>query len=846
MKGKRLKSFSGTVLIMILTVMLVLIIMLMATLTVVTTASQRIYTKYEENQAYYSARSALDVFTQNLLYDRSYYAYPDSGTSPMSYTYGDGETADMKQGLALQLELYKIKTKDTADADVKKSIQNLLQTEFATYANDVSVTGKDEYVDYFGVVASGTTYESAVVYEVEFPTLTNGVDASKSSHNFGEMADKKKARITIEVLSREYDMGDDVLTSDPTTKVKDKIASFNGDEDDIKTFLSNAQNYKDVIKAVANGSRKKDKMRLKITATTMIRGVEGTAVLICNSNEPPINNSSRAITAFGGATGINHAYIVGGMSMIGDPANPTAPINWTNNGGIYGTVYCETGLNINVVTPIILTEGEYVFLGGDLISNNGSDIKAAVTDTSLDKRPFVYVNGDLNVTNKITIGGTGDEAVDVIVDGDFIFTSGSQFTCNGNVYITGNCTLTSTAGNPDITGNMYVGGDITAQNNCVNGNTIKTGTGCTIYTTAGATIIAGYDGDGNPVILTSATSEGGPGGSFNSSDVVIPDMADDMQNKTSTGKDKFEIKLPGSPSVTKKVETHKGNYDNYYYIDTDGNYTDSDGNASAAPVAKTAISLAGSDFTDATNIPSDELTDAVVTAGIDTGAGLAQYVVYDKNYGGKILRVTGGGTAELYLAYKTNPWWAPPTPTVSVENLKIIVDDDTTLKIFGATPNATYDFKGVQVWTTSMYEVKTNSDIDSDGIIPSSLNVGMTAGHGIKVPKIYYYFSGGTFNTQDIGGNSGFFAGYFFGPDTNIWSQKSSVTFDDMYYFSGESSSGAHVDTSWPFIFVGSILCKDYEFQNDQGVAYINPNLADDGNAGDPIHQWQAYQYTRN
>ena len=46
---------------------------------VVTTASQRIYTKYEENQAYYSARSALDVFTQNMLYDKSYYAYEDSG-----------------------------------------------------------------------------------------------------------------------------------------------------------------------------------------------------------------------------------------------------------------------------------------------------------------------------------------------------------------------------------------------------------------------------------------------------------------------------------------------------------------------------------------------------------------------------------------------------------------------------------------------------------------------------------------------------------------------------------------------------------------------------------------------
>ena len=100
MKGKRLRRLSGTVLIMVLTVMLVLIIMLMATLTVVTTASQRIYTKYEENQAYYSARSALDVFTQNMLYDKSYYAYEDSGNKK-TFTHGSGVSDPMKQGLAM-------------------------------------------------------------------------------------------------------------------------------------------------------------------------------------------------------------------------------------------------------------------------------------------------------------------------------------------------------------------------------------------------------------------------------------------------------------------------------------------------------------------------------------------------------------------------------------------------------------------------------------------------------------------------------------------------------------------------------------------------------------------------
>lgn len=853
MKGKRLKGLSGTVLIMVLTVMLVLIIMLMATLTVVSTASQRIYTKYEENQAYYSARSALDVFTQNMLYDKAYYAYNDSGYAPsdiIKYTYGSGASTEMKQGLAMQLDLYKIKTKDIADADVPKSLENLLQTQFTAYATDPSVTGKDEYGTYFGVVdLGGGKYESSITYEVEYPKVS-GQETTGASHDYGALADNRKAKITVEVLSREYDMGDDVLTSDSTTKVKDKIASFNGDQVKIAEFLDTAQNYEDTIKAVANGSRKKDKIKLKITAATKVMGVEGTAVLILDSNEPPVNNSSRAITAFGGATGINHAYIVGGMSMIGDPANPTNPINWTNDGGIYGTIYCETGLNVNVASPIILTECEYMFLGGEFISTNDTDIKAMVTDTSLDKRPFIYVNGDLEVNNRMTIGGTGTQAVDVIVNGDFKFSSASAFTCNGNVYVTGNCTLNSTAGTPDINGNLYVGGNLTAEKNCSDGTKIKVGSLCDIYTTSSSTItLESKDADGNITMVTlpTAISDHGRGGSFNLSDLVVPNMNNDIKNKTSAGKKEFEIKLPnGSSPVTKKVETHKGNYDNYYYIDTDGNYTDAAGNTSSVPVAKTAQSLAGIDFTDSANIPTDELTNTIIASGIDTAGGISKYVLYNGSFGGNKLRITGGGTAEIYLQYKTNPWWNPPTPTVSLESLDIIVDDDTTLKVFGADDNATYDFKGVRVWTTTMYEAKFNTDINGDGNIPTTLNVGIASGRGIKVPKIYYYFSGGKVNMQQIGSNTGFFAGYFFGPATNIWSQKSNITFSNMYYYGGEVASGALVDSSWPFVFVGSILCKDYEFQNDQGVAYINPNLADDGDAGDPIHQWQASLYTRN
>lgn len=97
------KSLHGVVLIMVVTVMFVLIIMLLATLSVVSTAQNRYYTKYEENQAYYTARSALDVFTNNLLNDKDYYAYDTSGVKPYihdNYTSGHVVLVKCYSGMA--------------------------------------------------------------------------------------------------------------------------------------------------------------------------------------------------------------------------------------------------------------------------------------------------------------------------------------------------------------------------------------------------------------------------------------------------------------------------------------------------------------------------------------------------------------------------------------------------------------------------------------------------------------------------------------------------------------------------------------------------------------------------
>lgn len=855
MKGKRLKGLSGTVLIMVLTVMLVLIIMLMATLTVVSTASQRIYTKYEENQAYYSARSALDVFTQNMLYDKVYYAYTDGG-SIKTFSHGNGDSADMKQGLAMQLDLYKIKTKGTTDADVPKSLENLLQSEFKDYI-DSGVTGKDEYENNFGVVKNvDGTYESVITYEVEYPKVS-GQETTGASHDYGALADNRKAKITVEVLSREYDMGDDVLTSDSTTKVKDKIASFNGDQVQIAAFLGTAQNYKDTIKAVANGSRKKDKIKLKITASAKVMGVEGTAVLICNSNEPPVNNSSRAITAFGG-TGSDNMSILGGMS-----AENT--INWgSNDGFIYGPVYVEDDFLMASNGPkIYLGSGENLVVGGDLqIQNDHFRVNNTTTPILVDdtKAPFVYIGGELRtggglnsspfmnvdvVAKEVNIGGKIEfDSSCTIYCTKLTCKSGSNSTYNGDIYVDGDVIIYS-----DNDTKITYSGDPPAP-------TVVHGGSGTIHFTGDI-----LDGNKSNQIVTSGATTGfvKETANFWSN---IPEVSKITDNNPTTSEaddgTKIEFQLPGRTNK-KEIETHVQTFDNYYVKDADGKrhmimVTDPVSGASiTTPEVKSAQTMAAIDtmtdktkpFTsDETGI-TDKLSVKAPTGGsyygtnfghvLDTGGGNVKCIwdVDNKN-----IYIKGGGTVTLLLD-ETKSWG------YSNDNM-ILVNDDTTLKIvgdvdsIGSGPYAN-TFSKIKVYNQTTYGTYTKQDAGA-GVNP--LNVGNVAGVGIKVPKIYYYFTGSKFSVQ----NDCLLTGYIYAPDTMINLPTASQNKPDpLSDGKGLKYNGTDVtDPNVKVCIIGSALVKGADIKNNQGVAYINPDLDDDGDAGDPIHQWQASLYTRN
>lgn len=845
---KRRQSLGGAVLIMVLTVMFILMILLMAAMTTVSTANQRIFTKFEENQAYYTARSALDVFVQNMIADKKYIAYNDGGNK-VAYKYGDNKTADMKQGLGLQIDVYSITAQNG---------MNIKQSDLVTAAGNISVAAdkKDEYKNYFGVKPSGTDINE-IYYEVELPKTA---DASKA---YGMLSDRvggeSKAKIKIEVLKRKYDVGTYSFTtgSHNGTDIKTFLDTLGDDE--LTRFFSEdttipvaermtANEAKDIAAAIIKGNRKKDTMQLKITATTTYRGVEGTAVLIIDSNEPPANNSSRAITAFGG-TGSDNMSILGGMA-----AENT--INWgSNDGYIYGPVYVEDDFLMTSNGPKIhLNSGETLVVGGDMqLANSGhfqvtNETSPMIVDDK--NAPFVYVGGEIRVASDIenpfmnvdVIAESFTANAKVVLDSSSrVYCKGftshcvSNSTYNGDIYVDGNVTIYS-----DNDTKITYGGDGSP-------SVVHGGTGTIHFT---GNIIDGNTGN----IVTSGAGAGfvKETTSFWSN---IPEPSKIANNNPTAvaGDDgtKIEFQIPGR-TQKKQIETHTKNFDTYYVKDADGNRVmvtvpnPVGGGTVQKPQVKSAqvmadISTMGDKtkpFTSAYTGITENLS-AKVSAGGSFYGETFNYVLDTSgadvsckwNFDNKKIYIKGGGTVVLQLDNESK------SGGYSNDNL-ILVDDDTTLKIIGDTDSiatGTWDntFVKLEVYNQTTWGAYKGHDA-GEGV--DSLKVGSKSGVGIKVPKIFYYFTGsGTFSVQ----NNCLLTGYVYAPDAKIDMHAASTPSPSSgMEYNGGSVSGANV------CIVGSALVKGAEMPNNTGVAYINPDL-DDDTPGEPIHHWQSFQYIR-
>lgn len=863
---KQRRTLSGAVLIMVLTVMFVLIILLMATLTVVTTANQRIYTKYEENQAYYTARSALDVYV-SMLGDKKY----ETGSA---YDYGTSDTAQMKQGLALQLDLYALEAVDENgnSADLKG---NLLQSDLSSNAP----ANKREYNNYYGYKSGN----KSIVYEVEVPNIQNPLDPHSRYVKFADTdasTSKQKITITVQVLSREYSFGGDISTfnTNPAT--------------------ATAADKQALAKAMMDGDRKKDSMRLKITVEATLLDTVGTAVLICDAKELPAKNNSKALTAFSGAS-TAYMNIIDGFSAVDN-------VNWANGGNVFGNIYAEQNFDIgSSMFKSFLTEYESFYIGGNAKAQSqgfrarayGMTYSNAANPTKAEKskRPFIYSGGILQLENPeigyyfdakdlsvsgVAPTGLNADAVDLLTHGLKIR---NNFTYNGDIYCKGLCNFSS--GNITLYGDLYIDGQLAVNSGGgnwqydVTNSKLNVPSGVKVYFSPTSQIVLGsdaYDASWNYIGFNITQSFSVTGGNaaaygydtFNNLGNSINGLYFKAKNDPSElnlntaddpTTDIIEVKLPNG--VEKKIPTKMSNYNEYYKIDSDGDFIDASGNKTTNPANYVVISAEEYAFTTKSDLTKGKYsnkefttTDVGATTALtsairlidtsdpttptkytlaptaDKGTPSTHYGTSNTDY----LHIKGGGTVEFLFQ---------PTSNSVTYCANILVDDDTTLKMYFPQYNGNpteYKLQVFRVWNNQTLAACNGTAALNVGSKQDVVKGGVT--YHITVPSIYYYASNGVTLTPDTN-EYAFLTGYVYAPDANM--NASNGKYALKFYFNGENITPNSGDSLTVFC-AGSVLCNNLDLSHPNGVAYINPDLASTPVKGDPPLRFESYHYERN
>lgn len=802
------KSLRGVVLIMVVTVMFVLIIMLLATLSVVSTAQNRYYTKFEENQAYYTARSALDVFTNNLLNDKDYYAYDSSGVRP--YIHDNGVTTDkMKQGLALQLDLYNIHAQNG---------DNIEQSDLNNYS---PATPKDEYKNYFGADSTKVQTDSTTGNEYIKYRITVFPKVSSASDNYGQMVDTKKvggvdqiqADIRVEVLDRTYNIDESKVTDGTYPDKATLLASTDGPE------------------AFEKGNRGKDWMRLKITATVTFMDVESTAVLIYDTNQKDPPASDNALTTTGSFSGGGGAQVrtAGGVasmdigtSAVGDGNNMSGSVfslgslEWVSSAdtvinagesivGMNGIVSSSNPTKIKATG-----DGCFAFLGGTSILNNGGTfgddtykvnviaeqiVKTSATDLNFygDVYATTFEIQDSNPGKVHTTDGNL-YVQNLVLPDDYVDTSNlPTVTINLNQYSNANLKLCSNFTISDSTGVVATGMDT-----CVftmNGAIVDPETSTAPFDINGYNTVT----DSNERIFRQYTL---PFQIDGSNTIEVPtaqayfnDYFKDGAFHESTG----DLKDFDNPTVTDPMDPCNA-YTNIYSLtnknkwlssgaDLLADYLELDPTAPGAASRTISSMIADGTIPNVQSMPTSNYT-------FDLSSG-DQYYVLDRS------------------AYYGCHW------TVTGDNgrLILLLPEDSNTALAGASATTTFD----------------NCVLDTDEV--NTATTAVTNGT-TKAPHIDIYGGTGSFlNT----GNQNLICGYIMMPTGFLYLNNGGKVGTIAY----DNGAGAVTNVQNTAI-IGSLLCQEFSESNQSGILYLDKSSGDNGQAGDPIHDFKSYQYSRN
>ncbi len=825
----RSNSLRGVVLIMVVTVMFMLIILLLATLTVVSTAQNRYYIKYEENQAYYSARSALDIFRESLMNDNTYVAYDSSGNA-RKYEYTDysgatpvdktGSSApDMTQGRALELDLYSI----TAQNDIG-ILSNIVKNDHVfggASANKDDENFSIEKASRSSNIGSGTYTDGEFYkyYKIKLPSVSDGSKA------YGVFCDNDEAIIKVEVLTRRYDTDGkfDSFTDAQIASLTNGGASSlpNPNAGDPPLTLN------DLKESIKNGSRSKDQMRLRITSTTTFLGTEGKAIVEYNVKEgidPKTENALTATGAYssGGGANFNPA---GGASTL----NPSVSVIGDGN-TTAGEIYSKGSFLFKSSSKYTLNEGEGIYADGDVMFENCS---SPTNIESFGSNNIIYAKGAYCPRGS---SGTVSHPINVVCNEmKFQFTysyvndsgatvSGGQ--TNSDVTHYGNIA----ANKVDFTGsnNLNVNGTIYTNElivpTSIDGHDFRIGIGNNnIVLCKGGKITSLTDGssytldDLTAMALTVKPSGQAGGINNDSTGTVTSDESvefDALSYVPVTDNERTFKNLNKLPSAvgSVKIPTAQAMFKDFFdegSFDTDGELI---GGYADANIASKSISAEKDlNATNAAMFPTQSLnvfsTNAPVSGQVVSGSGLLPQMNGGNPY--NLTFDTSGG--DMYIQLVPGAQYGGTWSVTGSGTLNIIMPEGSGNK---------YKFN--------------NCRIESDDIKSSTASItnGTT-----KAAKIHYYCgSGAEVETS----NGCFFAGYFYMPTASLYLQNGSGT--TVSYKGTPSATATNVGNSG---VVGSVICGKFASQVQVGIVYLDENSGKE-DPGKTTFDWSTHQFMAN
>ncbi len=862
MKSKRHESLRGAVLIMVLTVMFVLIIMLMATLTVVSTAGQRIYTKYEENQAYYTARSALDVFTQNMLSDADYYAYDSSGKRKYEYTDNTvspavEKDADMKQGKALQLDLYKIRSQAETAAkegytEGTNTYHDLKWAENAVLDDNTFLTGTPEDENYSlsktdSYTKNGTTYKGLeyIEYDVTLPAVSDGsnkyakmLDTDRNDKDGDGDKTDQVARIKVEVLDRHY-------ATDPTYTASQMAEIVNG---------SDTTKQAELRTAIQNGQRSKDYMKIKVTATVELEGVEGTAIVIFETIEKETPASNHALTTTGGFSGGSGAQV----RVAGGVASMDIGVSALGDGNnMSGTAYTLGTFNIVSSSGTTLNKGEQIIAMNGLTSTNDAIINSNGEGT------FAFLGGTNNLSHNDRFGDASHN-VPLIAE-KIVKTSSNEFKIFGDAYVN---TFEYTDSNPfnvNVSGTLYVQNLVLPDSyfiwsdpywdldtTKINLSKIKLCDNYTIKNVSGTVNV-------NPTNLNTTLLVGGAAvGSHASFANASSRKPFDINDFTAVKKDEKIYRQYAFPDTNFQLKDSKGNpltsieipsaqaYFGEFFIDdafheTTGdlkNYTNQTNADPADPVNAYATIYGDTNKNAWLKTGADMLAEYLELPALPAGeryvigtAGANQTSIIDKIGSGNVLPLpVGGGELDVSTGdkyYLMDGSYSGCTWTVKGSGRAIfLIPEDSNTKLLDGTGNVD--------WSTHVTTRLDNCKIITEDIDESTDKItnGTT-----KAPHVDIYGGTGSYLCT---GNQNAITGYIMMPTGFCYMNNGGKLKGTIEYNNG---NGGKVNISNTAI-VGSLICKEFAEANQTGIIYLNKDSGAD-EPGEPHLTVQASRYSR-